>query len=144
MEGDVDAAETFGIDVLLQTVIHAEAFFQHLLILRETLVPRDAEGRDGSRRGDLGTGMVQHHGGTAIAAEGSRGRVHCVHFAAAVGTGEKIHLNAVAGLTRFALIGGLNAFRTVTHAAFQLLPRGVEDHHGAASRATVQEDHLLI
>ena len=143
MEGNIDAAEALRGDLVLQAVIRAEALLQHFPILFKALVPRDAEGGDGIGRGDLAAGLVQHHGRTAIAAEGGGGRVHRVDGAATVGAGEQVHLHMVARLAGFPPVGGLDRLSAVAHAAFQLLPRRVKDHGGAASRTTVQGNLLL-
>ena len=128
MIGDVDAAEALRLHVLLQPVIHAEALFQHLLILFKAGFPGDLEGGDRLRSLHFGGLLAQHDGGAAIAAEGGGGRVHGTDAGTAGGAGEQVHGETAASVPGFPLIRVSDGLGAAAAAALQLLALNIEGH----------------
>ena len=118
----IDPAEAVRADVLLQPVIRAEAALQHIPELFKALLPGNLERDHRLRRHKLSAFLLlQHHGRSAVAAEGSCRRIHRADFRAAGRTGQHVHGEAASGLPGLPLVRLLNTHGPVAAAALQLL-----------------------
>ena len=117
----IDPAEAVRRDIPLQPVISAEAAAKHVPELFKAFLTGDLERDHLLRRRIFRLLFFQHHRGTAIAAERSRGGVDRVDSRAAGRAGQQFHVKTASRLPGFLLIRLSNAHHPVTPAAFQLL-----------------------
>ena len=134
---DIDSAESVRRNVLFQPVIGTEAAFQHLLVFLKALFPGNHERNDLLRRVILRFLLLQHHGGTAVAAECRCRCVEGVNSRTAGRTGQQFHPEASARVPGFLFIRFSNAHLPVAPAALQLLARNIKQHLGSAPGTTV-------